>query len=131
MKSAQRCDDCCQSERDCFTSYHSRRSALRVRCAGAAGRERVYSSVTGGTVGYLRMVYTGSQVAFETDSAGTIGLRYTWGSGTDQLLAIQDAAGNYYYATSPQMAQIDPQMTPISVAEQLRRSDASERRGRI
>jgi RHS repeat-associated protein len=68
--------------------------------------KRVYSSVTGGTVGYLRMVYSGSDVSFETDSAGAIGLRYTWGSGTDQLLAIQDAAGNHYYATTDRLGSV-------------------------
>jgi RHS repeat-associated protein len=68
--------------------------------------KRVYSSVSGGTVGYLRMVYAGSQVSFETDSAGTIGLRYTWGPGTDNLLAIQDAAGNHYYATTDRLGSV-------------------------
>jgi RHS repeat-associated protein len=68
--------------------------------------KRVYSSVTGGTVGYLRMVYRGSNVSFETDSAGTMGLRYTWGPGTDNLLAIQDAAGNHYYATTDRLGSV-------------------------
>ncbi len=68
--------------------------------------KRVYSNQTGGTIGYLRMVYTGSNVAFETDSAGTMGLRYTWGPGSDNLLAIQDESGNHYYATSDRLGSI-------------------------
>lgn len=61
--------------------------------------KRVYSSVSGGTVAYTRFVYHGAHVAFETDSAGTIGLRYTWGPATDDVLAIRDAGGNHYYVT--------------------------------
>jgi RHS repeat-associated protein len=68
--------------------------------------KRVYSSVSGGTVGYLRMVYSGSDVSFETDSAGTIGLRYTWGPGTDNLLAIHDASGNHWYATTDRLGSV-------------------------
>jgi RHS repeat-associated protein len=68
--------------------------------------KRVYSMQTGADTLYLRMVYTGSQVAFETDSAGTIGLRYTWGPGSDNLLAIEDASGNHYYATTDRLGSI-------------------------
>jgi RHS repeat-associated protein len=68
--------------------------------------KRVYSSTSGGTVGYLRMVYSGSNVSFETDSAGTMGLKYTWGPGTDNLIAIQDAAGNHYYATTDRLGSV-------------------------
>ena len=60
--------------------------------------KRVYSSASGGTVGYLRFVYRGDQVGFETDSGGTIGLKYTYG-GTDELLAITDGAVHYYVTT--------------------------------
>jgi RHS repeat-associated protein len=52
------------------------------------------------------MVYSGSDVSFETDSAGTIGLKYTWGSGSDNLLAIEDEAGNHYYATTDRLGSI-------------------------
>ena len=68
--------------------------------------KRVYSSITGGTAGYLRMVYRGSDVSFETDSAGTIGLRYTWGPGSDNLLAIRDEAGNHYYVTTDRLGSV-------------------------
>ena len=61
--------------------------------------KRVYSSVSGGTVGYTRFVYRGGQVGFETDSAGTtIGLKYTYG-GTDRLLAITSGVAHYYVTT--------------------------------
>ena len=57
-------------------------------------------------MGYLRMVYSGSDVSFETDSAGTMGLRYTWGPGSDNLLAVQDESGNHYYATTDRLGSI-------------------------
>jgi len=60
--------------------------------------KRVYSSASGGTIGYTRFVYRGGQVTFETDSAGTMGLKYTHG-GTDRLLAITDGATHYYITT--------------------------------
>ncbi len=68
--------------------------------------KRVYNSGTGGTLAYTRFVYRGGQVAFETDSAGTIGLRYTWGIGADNLLAIRDAAGNHYYTVQDLLSSV-------------------------
>ncbi len=68
--------------------------------------KRVYSSASGGTVGYTRFVYKGSHVSFETDSAGTIGLRYTWGAGTDDLVAITTAAGQHYYVTTDKLGSV-------------------------
>lgn len=50
----------------------------------------------GGTVGYTRYVPSGDQVAFETDSAGTVGLRYTWGLSVDDLLGINTGATQAY-----------------------------------
>ena len=38
-------------------------------------------------MGYLRFSYRGDRVGFETDSGGTIELKYTYG-GTDNLVAI-------------------------------------------
>ncbi len=68
--------------------------------------KRVYSSASGGTVGYTRFVYKGSHVSFETDSAGTIGLRYTWGAGTDDVVAITTAAGQHYYVTTDKLGSV-------------------------
>jgi RHS repeat-associated protein len=68
--------------------------------------KRVYSTITGADSTYLRMVYSGSHVAFETDSAGTMGLKYTWGPGSDNLLAIEDEAGNHYYATTDRLGSV-------------------------
>ncbi len=59
--------------------------------------KRVYSTLTGGTVAYTRFIYRGVHVAFEADSGGAVGLRYTYGLATDDVLAIRDAAGNHYY----------------------------------
>ena len=68
--------------------------------------KRVYSAATGGTVAYTRFVYHGAHVAFETDSAGTTGLRYTWGLATDDVLAIRDAAGNHYYVVQDLLSSV-------------------------
>jgi RHS repeat-associated protein len=68
--------------------------------------KRVYPASGAPNVGYLRMVYSGSNVSFETDSTGTMGLKYTWGPGTDNLIAIQDAAGNHYYATTDRLGSV-------------------------
>lgn len=59
--------------------------------------KRVYSSASGGAVGYTRFVYRAAHVGFETDSAGTIGMRYVWGLSVDDLIAFEDGAGNHYY----------------------------------
>ena len=68
--------------------------------------KRVYSMQTGADTLYLRMVYTGSHVAFETDSAGAMGLKYTWGPGRDNLLTIEDSLGNHYYATPDRLGSV-------------------------
>jgi RHS repeat-associated protein len=72
--------------------------------------KRVYSSATGGTVAYTRFVYHGSQVALETDSTGTIGLRYTWGLEVDDLIGVCTAPctteANHYYVTVDQLRNV-------------------------
>lgn len=68
--------------------------------------KRVYSSASGGTVAYTRFVYRTDHVTFETDSAGTIGLRYIWGPGVDNLLALRDAGGNHFYVASDPLGNI-------------------------
>jgi RHS repeat-associated protein len=68
--------------------------------------KRVYSNLTGGTAGYARFVYHGDQVSVEADSAGALGLRYTWGMGTDDLVGVRDAAGNQYYAVQDKLGSV-------------------------
>jgi RHS repeat-associated protein len=68
--------------------------------------KRVYSSASGGAVAYTRFVYHGDQVAFETDSAGTLGLRYTWGLGTDDLVGVRNAGGNQYYVVQDKLGSV-------------------------
>jgi RHS repeat-associated protein len=69
--------------------------------------KRVYSTASGGTVAYTRFVYHGDAVAFESDSVGNnIGLRYTWGLDTDELLAIRDASGNHFYVVTDLLGSI-------------------------
>jgi len=69
--------------------------------------KRVYSSTTGGTVGYTRFVYHGSDVAYETDSAATtVTLKYVRGS-TDDLLAIEDnTTGGHYYVVQDKLRSV-------------------------
>jgi RHS repeat-associated protein len=67
--------------------------------------KRVYGLF--GTVAYTRFVCHGDAVAFETDSSGaSIGLRYTWGQGTDDLVAVEDASGNHYYAVRDKLGSV-------------------------
>jgi RHS repeat-associated protein len=68
--------------------------------------KRVYSAASGGAVGFSRFVYHGGHVAFETDSVGTIGLRYTWGQDVDDLIGVRDAAGNQYYAVQDKLGSV-------------------------
>jgi RHS repeat-associated protein len=69
--------------------------------------KRVYSGASGGVVGYLRMSYAGSQVAFETDSVGTtLRTRYTWGPGTDQLVSVRDTTNAHYVAVTDQLGSV-------------------------
>jgi RHS repeat-associated protein len=68
--------------------------------AGRRIAKRVYSGATGGTVGYLRMVYAGNQVAFETDSNNTgLATIYTWGPGVDHLVAMTVGTTPYTVVT--------------------------------
>ena len=67
---------------------------------------RVYSGGTGGTVAYLRFVYRGGNVAYETDSLGHVNLRYTWGPAADDLLAIRDSLGNHYYVVQDKLHSV-------------------------
>lgn len=87
-----------------------RNGALIVRYAydvlGNRIAKRVYSSASGGTVGYSRFSYHGASVAFDTDSAGTIGFQYTWGPGADNLLAVKSPTGTIYYASRDKVGSI-------------------------
>ncbi len=68
--------------------------------------KRVYGGSTGGTVGYLRFVYRGENVGYETDSLGQVNLRYTWGPAADDLLAIRDSLGNHYYVVQDKLHSV-------------------------
>ncbi len=68
--------------------------------------KRVYSSASGGTVAYTRFVYHGGHVGFEVDSGTTIGLRYTWGLGTDDLVGVRDGSGNQFYAVTDLLGSV-------------------------
>ena len=73
--------------------------------------KRVYNTGTGGTLQYLRMVYHGDQVAFETDSSGTVGWKYVWGLGTDRLLVAQNGA-NVYWTSTDKLGSIRAVINP-------------------
>ena len=68
--------------------------------------KRVYSSASDGVPGYTRFIYHGENVAFQADSAGAMGLRFTWGLGTDDLRAVQDAAGQNYYVVQDKLGSV-------------------------
>lgn len=71
--------------------------------------KRVYSTATGGTLGYTRFVYRGANVGFETDSSGAIDLRYVWGPAADDLLAIRDSVGSSsvtYYVVQDKLRSV-------------------------
>lgn len=68
--------------------------------------KQVYSSVSGGTVGFSAFGYRGANVAYDMDAAGTISWKYIWGRGTDDLVAFQDAAGNHYYTIVDHLGSI-------------------------
>jgi RHS repeat-associated protein len=68
--------------------------------------KRVYSSASDGVPGYTRFVYHGDQVAFQSDSAGVMGLRFTWGLGTDDLRAATDGAGQHYYIVQDKLGSV-------------------------
>jgi RHS repeat-associated protein len=68
--------------------------------------KRVYSASSGGTVGYTRFSYAGDHVAFEADSAGTIGRTYLWGVGTDHLVGVREANGTHYVAVTDKLGSV-------------------------
>ncbi len=68
--------------------------------------KRVYSNATDGTIGYMRFVYRGANVGFETDSAGGIGVRYVWGPAADDLLAIRNANGDHFYVVQDKLRSV-------------------------
>jgi RHS repeat-associated protein len=68
--------------------------------------KRVYSSASNGVPGYTRFVYHGDHVAFQADSSGTVGLRFTWGLGTDDLRAATDGAGQHYYIVQDKLGSV-------------------------
>lgn len=68
--------------------------------------KRVYSTVTGGTVGFTRFVYRSQSVSFETDSSGNLHLRYTWGPDIDDLVAVRDSLGNHFYAVQDKLRSV-------------------------
>ncbi|MGH7701717.1 MAG: peptidoglycan DD-metalloendopeptidase family protein, partial [Gemmatimonadales bacterium] len=68
--------------------------------------KRVYSAASGGTVAFTRFVYHGDAVAFETDSVGTQGLKYTWGLGTDDLVGVRDASNTQYYVVQDKLRSV-------------------------
>ena len=72
--------------------------------------KRVYTPTTGGIDAYTRFIYQGAHVQAESDSVGTLTLRYVWGLGTDDLIAIDSVAGTYgqgqYYAVLDQLGSV-------------------------
>ncbi len=54
-----------------------------------------------------RFVWRGGHVVFETDNGGTITRSYTWGTGTDDLIAIHEhAAGTHLYVVQDRLRSV-------------------------
>ena len=68
--------------------------------------KRVYSSASDGSPGYTRFVYHGENVAFQADSAGDMGLQFTWGLGSDDLRGMRDPGGQGYYVVQDKLGSI-------------------------
>lgn len=69
--------------------------------------KRVYwSPLSGAPATYKRFVYHGDQVAFETDSAGTVSTKYSWAPGVDNLLGFSDSTGTYYNAVTDHLGSV-------------------------
>lgn len=68
--------------------------------------KRATTKLGTGPVAYTRFVYRGANVAFETDSLGSIGLRYVWGPAADDLIAIRDGAGNQFYVVQDRLRSV-------------------------
>ncbi|HSM16051.1 MAG TPA: RHS repeat-associated core domain-containing protein, partial [Gemmatimonadales bacterium] len=60
----------------------------------------------GATVGYTRFVYSGDHVAYETNEAGTIGMRYIWGPGTDNLVGVRFPNDNQYVVVGDNLGNV-------------------------
>ncbi|MGE5291210.1 MAG: RHS repeat-associated core domain-containing protein [Micromonosporaceae bacterium] len=78
-------------------SYDALERLTAVRQGGAVvarygydvlGRRIVKRVYSGGNAGYVRMIYGGDNVVAEADSAQNLTLGYTWGLGTDDLVAV-------------------------------------------
>lgn len=71
------------------------------------GRRIVKRVYTGANAGYLRMLYRGDQVRAETDSGGTLALGYTWGFGTDNLVAMHRMSdGGHWYVVQDALSSV-------------------------
>jgi RHS repeat-associated protein len=75
----------------------------------AVGRrivKRVFPGYAG--AGYIRMIYRGGAVVAETDSVGTtLTLGYTWGLGTDNLVAVRRYSDSQtWYVIQDQLHQV-------------------------
>ena len=57
-------------------------------------------------LGETRYLYQGGQVSAETDTAGVIQWKYTWGPRTDNLVGMQDASGSQYYVVQDQLGSV-------------------------
>lgn len=69
--------------------------------------KRVYwSPVAGAGARYQRYVYHGDQVAFETDSSGTMTSKYSWAPGVDNLLGFTDSTGTYYNVVTDHLGSV-------------------------
>ena len=72
-------------------------------------RLRVYQPdpiLPGSEIREARYLYQGGHVGAETDAAGNIKWKYTWGPGTDNLIGLQDSTGTQYYVVQDQLGSV-------------------------
>ncbi len=68
---------------------------------------KVYAvTLPGSEVRETRYLYQGGHVGAETDAAGNIKWKYTWGPGTDNLIGLQDSTGTQYYVVQDQLGSV-------------------------
>jgi RHS repeat-associated protein len=83
-------------------------NVVRARYAyDVLGRRIVKRVYSGPNEGYLRMVYRGGVVIADADSGGALRRAYTWGLGSDDLVAIHDYVGAQdYYVGQDQLRSV-------------------------
>lgn len=63
-------------------------------------------AASGGGVTNIDFAYHGDHIAYERTPAGTMTMKYTYGPGIDNLVALRDGAGTHYYVATDRIGSI-------------------------